>query len=384
MRNIVIPGVCVALSLATVPAWAQIAVSSNDHKVTQENGVTKNVVNPPVDTITIIDLGALPVKVVGTIDNVPGSVVGPPLSVAITPDESLALVASSSKLDPADPTKLVPDDRVTVIDLKDKKILDTIKTGAGAAGLSITKDGKHAYVSNRMAGTISILSIDGKKVGLVKTVPLATPEALVSHIALTPDGKMGVATRNGDGKVVLVKLGDDAVTEAATVDVAPRPYAAAVTPDGKTAVVGSLGDPKGNGMLTTIDLSSTPPGKIVGTADIGHESLEGMMMSADGKWIAGVAHAGSTRPKDAPQFKPNGMVVLYRLDGGKLTKVSEAPIGAWSQGAAFSKDGKTLVVGNMIQKNMQVFKNDDGKLTDTGQTIPTGGCAAAVRASTGP
>ena len=384
MRNIVIPGVCVALSLATVPAWAQIAVSSNDHKVTQENGVTKNVVNPPVDTITIIDLGALPVKVVGTIDNVPGSVVGPPLSVAITPDESLALVASSSKLDPADPTKLVPDDRVTVIDLKDKKILDTIKTGAGAAGLSITKDGKHAYVSNRMAGTISILSIDGKKVGLVKTVPLATPEALVSHIALTPDGKMGVATRNGDGKVVLVKLGDDAVTEAATVDVAPRPYAAAVTPDGKTAVVGSLGDPKGNGMLTVIDLSSTPPGKIVGTADIGHESLEGMMMSADGKWIAGVAHAGSTRPKDAPQFKPNGMVVLYKLDGGKLTKVSEAPIGAWSQGAAFSKDGKTLVVGNMIQRNMQVFKNDDGKLTDTGQTIPTGGGAAAVRASTGP
>ncbi|MEA2804517.1 MAG: hypothetical protein QOE49_4612 [Rhodospirillaceae bacterium] len=384
MRNIVIPGVCVALSLATVPAWAQIAVSSNDHKVTQENGVTKNVVNPPVDTITIIDLGALPVKVVGTIDNVPGSVVGPPLSVAITPDESLALVASSSKLDPADPTKLVPDDRVTVIDLKDKKILDTIKTGAGAAGLSITKDGKHAYVSNRMAGTISILSIDGKKVGLVKTVPLATPEALVSHIALTPDGKMGVATRNGDGKVVLVKLGDDAVTEAATVDVAPRPYAAAVTPDGKTAVVGSLGDPKGNGMLTVIDLSSTPPGKIVGTADIGHESLEGMMMSADGKWIAGVAHAGSTRPKDAPQYKPAGVVVLYKLDGGKLTKVSEAPIGAWSQGAAFSKDGKTLVVGNMIQKNMQVFKNDEGKLTDTGQTIPTGGGAAAVRASTGP
>ena len=165
---------------------------------------------------------------------------------------------------------------------------------------------------------------------------------------------------------------------------APRPYAAAVTPDGKSAVVGSLGDPKGNGMLTVIDLTSSPLGKIVGTADIGHESLEGMMMSSDGKWIAGVAHAGSTRPKDAPQFKPNGMVVLYKLDGGKLTKVSEAPIGVWSQGAAFSKDGKTLVVGNMIQRNMQVFKNDDGKLTDTGQTIPTGGGAAAVRASTGP
>ena len=382
MRNTVITGVCLALSLGTVPAWAQIAVSSNDHKVTQENGVTKNVVNPPVDTITIIDLGALPVKVVGTVDNVPGSVVGPPLSVAITPDELLALVASSSKLDPADPTKLVPDDRITVIDLKDRKIIGTVKVGAGAAGISITKDGKRAYVSNRMAGSISILGIDGKQVSLIKTVPLGTAAALVSHIALSPDGKTGVATRNGDGKVVVVKLGGDALTEAATLDVAPRPYAAAVTPDGKTAIVASLGDPKANGMLTVIDLTSDPPGKIVGTADIGHESLEGMMMSSDGKWIAGVAHGGSTRPKDAPQYKANGMVVLYRLDGTKLTKVSEAPIGAWSQGASFSKDGKTVVVGNMIQKNLQVFKNDDGKLTDTGQTIPTGGGAAAIRAST--
>ena len=47
MRNTVITGVCLALSLGTAPAWAQIAVSSNDHKVTQENGVTKNVANPP-------------------------------------------------------------------------------------------------------------------------------------------------------------------------------------------------------------------------------------------------------------------------------------------------------------------------------------------------
>jgi DNA-binding beta-propeller fold protein YncE len=382
MRNTVITGVCLALSLCAVPAWAQIAVSSNDHKVTQEHGVTKNVANPPADSITILDLGTVPVKVVGTIDNVPGSVVGPPLSVAITPDESLALVASSSKLDPADPTKLTPDDRVTVIDLKERKIIGTVKTGPGAAGISITKDGKRAYVSNRMAGSISILGIDGKQVSLLKTVPIATAEALVSHIALTPDGMTGVVTRNGEGKVAVFKLVGDGLAELGVLDVAPRPYAVAVSPNGKTAVVASLGDPKGNGVLTVIDLAGDPFGEIVGTADIGHESLEGMMMSSDGKWIAGVAHGGSTRPKDAPQYKANGMVVLYKLEGNKLIKVSEAPIGAWSQGASFSKDGKTVVVGNMIQKNLQVFKNDDGKLTDTGQKIDVGGGAAAIRAST--
>ncbi|MEI7871676.1 MAG: YncE family protein [Alphaproteobacteria bacterium] len=380
MRNTVITGVCVALSFGAVQAQAQIAVSSNDHKITQANGVNTNVTNPPPDSITIVDLGALPVKVLGTVSNVPGSVVGPPLSVAITPDESIALVASSSKIDPADPTKLVPDDRVTVIDLKDRKILDTLNTGPGAAGIFVTKDGKRAYVANRMAGSISILSIDGKQVKVLKTVPLMDAKTLLSHMAVSPDGSTGVVTRNGDAKVELMKLGGDNITSSAVLDVAPRPYAVSVTPDGKTAVVASLGDPKANGILTVIDLAGG--GKTAHTADIGHESLEGMMMSSDGKWIAGVAHAGSTRPKDAPQYKPNGMVVMYRLDGNTLTKVSEAPIGGWSQGVSFSRDGSALVVGNMNQKNMQVFKNDNGKLTDTGQTIDTVGGSAAVRAST--
>ena len=97
MRNTAITGVCVALGLAAAPAWAQIAVSSNDHKVQQVNGVTSNADNPTPDSITILDLGQSPVKVLGTVNNVPGSVVGPPTSVAITPDESLALVAIDRK-----------------------------------------------------------------------------------------------------------------------------------------------------------------------------------------------------------------------------------------------------------------------------------------------
>jgi DNA-binding beta-propeller fold protein YncE len=384
MRTTVIAGVCIAWSFVAVQANGQIAVSSNDHKLTQENGVTRNIVDPQPDSVTIMDLGALPVKVLGSISNVPGSVAGPPLSVAVTPDESIALVASSTRIDPADRTKTVPDDRVTVIDLKDRKIIGQVKTAPGAAGISITKDGRHAFVAHRSAGSVSILSIDGKQVTLVKTVQLAQPTSLLSHIAVSPDGATGVVTLNADAKVLIVKLQGDALSQTRVVDVAPRPYPAVIHPDGKLAVVGCAGDPKGNGVLTVIDLAGNPAGKIVETADIGYESLEGMMMSSDGRWIAAVAHAGSTRPKDAPQYRPNGMVLLYRLDGNKLTKTGEAPIGAWSQGAAFSRDGTVMVVQNMIQRNIQVFRNDNGKLTDTGQTIGTGGGAAAIRASTGP
>ena len=384
MRKSIVTG-CVALGLASspavAPAWAQVAVSSNDPKVKQENGAPGNLDSPSPDSITILDLGQSPVKVVGTVANVPGSVVGPPTSVVVTPDESLALVASSTIVDPADKTKTKPDDRVSVVDLKGQKVLDTLRTGAGAAGISLSKDGKRAYVANRMAGSVSILALDGNKVSLVKTVDVAPAKALLSHVAVSPDGTTGVATRNGDAKATILKLGPDSVAEKATLDVAPRPYAVSITPDGRFAVVASLGDPKGNGVFTVVDLAGDAP-KIVGTVDIGYENLEGAMMSGDGRWVAGVAHAGSTRPKDAPQFKPNGMVVLYRLDGGKLAKTGEAPIGSWSQGASFSKDGKTIAVQNMIQKNIQVFRNDDGKLTDTGQKIDTVGGAAAIRSST--
>ena len=44
--------------------------------------------------------------------------IGPPASVAIARDESFALVTGASKIDPADQKKTVPDDKLTVIDLK--------------------------------------------------------------------------------------------------------------------------------------------------------------------------------------------------------------------------------------------------------------------------
>src|SRR5262249_40987816 len=152
------------------------------------------------DSITILDLGQSPVKVLGTVNNVPGSVVGPPTAVAVTRDESLALIAVSSQIDPADSTKSRPDTKVTVVDLKSQKVLDTINAGAGAGGISLGRDGKRAYVANRMAGSVSILAIDGAKVSLLKTIDLVPAAALLSDIAVSPDGTTGVATRMADDK----------------------------------------------------------------------------------------------------------------------------------------------------------------------------------------
>ena len=44
---------------------AQLAVSSNDNKVRNVEGVNTVVRNPPPDTVTILDLGVSPPKIVG-------------------------------------------------------------------------------------------------------------------------------------------------------------------------------------------------------------------------------------------------------------------------------------------------------------------------------
>src|SRR5262249_22638626 len=142
------------LPLFSSSAAAQLAVSANDGKAVLVNGVNTVPPNPADDTVTFIDLSVSPPKVVGEI-KAPSSVVGPPQNVAIAPDESIALVSSNMKLDPADPKKLVPDNRLSVIDLKAKPpaLIATIEPGLAPAGISINREGTLALVANRGEGT---------------------------------------------------------------------------------------------------------------------------------------------------------------------------------------------------------------------------------------
>jgi len=128
-------------------AGAQLAVSGNDNKVLLVNGVVTVVQSPPADTVSVIDLKASPPRVIGEVA-APVSVVGPPLSVAVTPDESLAIVTASNKVDPADPKKQAPNNQVSVIDIKANppKVLATLQAGKAPGGISINRAGTLALV----------------------------------------------------------------------------------------------------------------------------------------------------------------------------------------------------------------------------------------------
>ncbi|OLC35684.1 MAG: mandelate racemase [Candidatus Rokubacteria bacterium 13_1_40CM_4_69_5] len=378
---------CVALTLLLAVftlvsvADAQIAVSANDNKAVLVNGAVKVVSSPPPDTVAIIDLKAGSPRVVGEIQ-APVSVVGPPVSVALTPDESLALVTAAMKVDPADPTKQAPDNRLSVIDLKASppRVIATLETGKAPSGISINRQGTLALVSNRTDGTVSVFTIQGKTVAPAGTVEVGGPKAGGGHVAITPDGKTALVTRDADHKISVLSIeGTKVEYTRRDMTAGVRPIALDIAPSGAFAVVANIGQPTGDiDTVSLIDLKAQPP-RVVDTISVGGQSPEGIKISPDGSVIAAVVQNGSNRPKESPFYNDGGKLVLLRVTGSSLSRIAEARIGHWPQGAAFSPDGKTILVGNMVEKDYWVFQWDGRTLHDTGQRVKMNGGAAAIR-----
>src|SRR5262245_22547820 len=326
------------LAALTLPvsAGAQLAVSANDNKVLNVNGAVTVVPNPPPDTVSLIDLKQSPPKVIGEV-HAPVSVVGPPLSIAVMPDESLALVTASSKVDPSDKTKQTPDSRVTVIDLKatPPKVIATLEAGMGAAGISVNRQGTLALVSNLVDGTVSVFTIQGKIVTPAGTVEVGGKTAGGVMVAITPDGKTALVSRSNDNKISVLSI-DGAKVEYTKRDMTAgvRPIVLDVASNGAFAVVASLaGGASGDSdSVSLIDLTAKPP-RVVDTIGVLGATAEGLKISPDSSVVAVVVHNGSNRPKDSPFYNDAGKLVIVRVTGKTLSRVGEAPIGHWSQGA---------------------------------------------------
>jgi DNA-binding beta-propeller fold protein YncE len=364
------------------PGQAQIAVSANDNKVVNDNGIVKVVPNAPPDTVALIDLKASPPRVIAEVQ-APVSAVGAPLSIAVTPDEGLALVTASNKVDPSDPTKQTPDNRVTVIDLHTRppQVLATFEAGKGASGISVNRQGTLALVSNFVDGTVSVFTIQGKMVTPAGTVEVGGEKAGGGMVAITPDGTMALVSRRYDNKISVLAIDGTKVEDTKRdLTVGLRPVVLEIAPNGAFAVVGTaVGGPTGGSdSISLIDLTAKPP-RVVDTIGVLGATAEGLKIAPDSSVVAVVVHNGSNLPKESPFYHDAGKLVIVRVTGKTLSRVAEAPIGHWSQGAVFSPDGKTILVGNMVEKDYWVFQWDGSTLRDTDQRVKMTGGPAAIR-----
>jgi DNA-binding beta-propeller fold protein YncE len=308
----------------------------------------------------------------------PVSVVGPPQSVAVAPDESYALVVSSTKVDPANPKKTVPDNRLTMIDLKARPIavVQTLEAGAGAAGVSINRAGTLALVAKRSEGTVSIFTISGKQLTDAGKIGLGDTKSGPCNVAISPDGKTALVTREGDHKISILKIDGNAV-EYTKHDMTGgfRPYGIGISPKGDVAVIGNSGGRTGDiDVISIVDMKAQPP-RIVDTISVG-VTPEGIAMSPKGDFVAVTAMNGSDKSKSSPFFHDNGLLKIFAVEGTRLSLVAEALVGHWCQGAAWSRDQKTMLVQCMVKKELPVFRFTGDSLRRTGEVklkaVPAG------------
>ena len=364
-------------------ATAQLVLSANDSKAVLVDGVQTILASPPPDTLSIISLAGETPRTVAEIP-VPATVIGPPSSVAIAPDGSLALVTAAQRIDPANPRATIAHHAVSVIDLGAAvpRVAATLSAGAGASGVSINPAGTLALVANRVAGTVSVFTISGGTVTPAGTVHLGAPDSGPSHVAFTPDGRTALVTRNNDSLISVLAIDGTQVTYTKRDVVAGfKPYQIEVAPSGDVAIAGTIGaGATGSAdVLGVIDLRAEPA-RGVEQITVG-ATAEGLDISPDGRFVAVTVMNGSNQPAASPFFNDHGLLRIFSLRGTRLTPVTEVRIGRWCQGVAWTPDSETVLAGCMVDREIRVFHFDGQRLTPT-TTIPVSGGSAAL-ATTG-
>lgn len=375
---------CAAMN--PTPGKRELMLVGLDEKQTwDENG--KAVIMPPGrDSVSIIDIGTDPLAP-KTVVNLPlmNTIVGPPVNLAITPDEGLALVANSINVaEEGGVLKQVPDNRLWVIDLSANppKLIDTVTVGRQPSGLSINRAGNLALIANRADGSISVLRITGKEVRLIDTVTIGEQ---VAHVVFTPDGRRALAAKFPGHKVALLEVNGEKVTYGKyDMIVGLWPYNIDVSPDGKLALTadnGNAGAADGNvDTVSVIDLEATPP-RVIDKVVVG-DGPEGFAISPTGKLAVALLLKGTNASKTAFFYHRNATVVALKIDGKTVTRTNEVDVRGLPEGVVFSNDGRFIYVGNFMDKDISILRVDGDRIVNTGKSMELPGHPASMRGRT--
>jgi len=370
---------CAAREPAIVGKHPHFVLSGNDGKYPNVDGVYK-VADPPLkDTLTVLDATGFPPRKVAEIE-VQHSVTAPPMTIAITADEKLALVSVPNRVDPNDKTKIALDSYMQVVDLEadPPKIIDRVQLGKHPVGVSVNRAGTLALAAHA-DGNVSVLTISGKTVKRTDTVKVGEPNVDSRMVAITPDGKWALVSRRAAATVSVLAIDGEKVTYTKRdVTSGTRPYGIDISTDGRFAAVANSGNEDGSfGSVTLIDLTRQPFRAVEHfTAGV---SPEGIAISPDSGWIAVTCANGTNRRKDDPFRSENGRLELYSVTGFKATKVGEAFVGRNPQGVVFTPDGKYLVVQNYVEQELALYRVTPKGPEDTGHRIPVVGYPAGLR-----
>ena len=376
-----------ALTIAPI-AWpysalADLMIVGNDEKVVFDAEGNRAFVAPGKDTISVVDITNREAPKILISFPLMNSIFGPPVNLAITADERLAIVANSVDwIQDGTSWKPQPDTKLYVFNLKTNppSQIGTVEVGKQPSGLAINRAGTLALVANRADKSISVLSLNGNDVKLVDTVAMGDE---VASVAFTPDGKRALATKFAAHKIALLTIeGQKATNAKHDMPVGLWPYNIDVTPDGKIGISadnGNAGSPDGHiDTVSIIDLEQQPP-RVIDRVVVG-DAPEGFAISPKGDVAVAVLLGGASVAKTMWfNTRRNGSLAVLKIEGKKVTKVGEVEVGGLPEGVVFSPDGKYVYVGNYTDRDVSILKVEGTKITDTGKKLKLPGQPASMR-----
>jgi DNA-binding beta-propeller fold protein YncE len=309
------------------------------------------------------------------------SLLGPPTNLQITPDGKLGLVANSVVMNQdGSGWKIAPDNKLFVIDMNatPPKLADTVTVGMQPSGMAISRNGDLALIANRAGKSVSVLSIQN---GAVKLLGDVAMEQEAAAVVISPDGKRAFVCLNLVNKIAVLAIDGQKVTYDKSLDIpsAVNPYNVDITADGKYVIASNTGAQQNNGDAEVVIEATGAHPHVVDIMSPGN-GPEGFAISPNGKWAAVPLLLGSGA-KDSDWFKTKSgeLVVMAVGPGGKLTVTGKAALGGLPEAIAYSPNSDYIYVGNYVDKDLQVFRLNNGKPVQVGPDMKLPGQPASMR-----
>lgn len=371
----------ISLALASAvpifPAAAQIAVTVNDGKQMRDDDQTPG--RTP-DTLSVLDISGKAPRLVATIP-APTSMYGPPTSVAVTPDQRLAIVAATQRLDTAGVPANVLNDVVSVVDLSTPsapKIIQTLHAGPGATGVAVNKAGTQALVVSTGDDSITLFTIAEGRLAPAGKIQLPWQSRPTDAIFMH-DGKSALVTSQSDGKLVELKITGTAMARTErSFATGILPYGIVLSPDGAFAYNTNLGGranppnipPSPGPRIGTISVTDLKKNEVVNIVDVG-PTPEHLTLSEDGQYLAIVVVNGSSAAMTSRNYNDHGLLKIFRVEGANLSPVAETKTGKWCQGAAWNKDHSMILLQCAISREIEVYHFDGKNLVRDSEATMT-------------
>jgi YVTN family beta-propeller protein len=226
---------------------------------------------------------------------------------------------------------------ISLINVSDGSVLETIAVGRGPQGLALSPDGRYLYVANQLDDTISVLSVPDTR--FIKNIPA---QGGPTAIAVSPDGGIIFVSCYSSGLVTVLRADDGAVISA--IPVGGGAAGLALSSDGKYLYAAN----RTEGTISIIQTSNYTVATVIDLGVAFGPSGIRISPGGDSLYVTG--------------YWSNGVAVIDRGDH-RIRRMIET--GKGPSGIAFTPDGRYAYVKNEHDGTLSVIDVSENRLIDT-------------------